>query len=198
MKCNDAERYIMLYLDKALTEDEAAILNSHLRECPECLSEFKLYEAMAADICLMECPSAPEGFEAAVMERVRAVQRESPPVFDNARRLMSAFWGVFAIIFGASSLLILYSAQILGSIAENRYLAGMVQSFAPVYDELARLGEGLASIAHTAFGAGFASFSNAVPVILAALASLCAVRSYSVWPGRFRENTGENHRGERK
>jgi hypothetical protein len=67
-------------MDSEITEKEAAALNEHIAVCKKCREAFYVYDAILreSEIIAEEKIAAPDGFEQAVMARIKA---ENKPVY---------------------------------------------------------------------------------------------------------------------
>lgn len=107
MDCRQARQLYSLWLDGVLPSREAAALHSHLSGCGACLRELEDWETLRLLVQELGVTtvSAPPGFAAAVMERVRCLPVVTP---GGARgRLAGVPWRQAAAGLAAAALLAL-------------------------------------------------------------------------------------------
>ena len=100
MKCQDAEKYIMKYMDGEISKQEAEQLNQHMQHCTACKRDFEFYDTMLDLFEQMPVYEAPADFEIQVMMQIQALEEGNSDVILKT---------VFGAIFGA--LLQFYLAQ---------------------------------------------------------------------------------------
>jgi len=99
MECDKAEGLMMLHMDRALNDKNKALLDEHLKGCPSCREDFYVYDKMLSELSIQKVYSPPAGFEAEVMERVRALDYKRP-VNSVKDSLFCVVCGVLSILFG--------------------------------------------------------------------------------------------------
>jgi len=75
MKCCDAEKYIMKYMDGEISQKEGEELNQHIKECQNCKESFLFYDNMIQLLEQMPMHEAPEDFEINVMMKIQALEQ---------------------------------------------------------------------------------------------------------------------------
>ncbi|MCI8342197.1 MAG: hypothetical protein HFE62_03155 [Firmicutes bacterium] len=179
MKCQDAELLMMKYLDRELNEFEAESLNKHLTECSTCREAFDIYDSMAVQMDQAEQANAPEGFEAAVMAKVAALEKVYLP-YTFWDKFKTRFVGSFALLFCVGAMLLSYREKILEIFSENPNFSEKTKVLAIFAENIAsqtyRLTETMSRIFENAdriltSGSTFIAFS---------IAALCALQVYLV------------------
>lgn len=164
MECDRAGDLMMLYMDKALPEDEAKLLNQHLRSCDSCKEDFYAYDKILSELSIQKVYSPPEGFEDAVMEKIRSLDFKRPLVA-NRDSLVCIIWGVFSILFGIGFLATMYKEAIIDYLSSSGNLSGFVQTLAPISEYAIGLSTDL-NLAVTAFGANLAGMVSPFRYVL--------------------------------
>ena len=119
MDCKKAENLIMKYMDGQLSQNDAQLLNEHIKNCPKCKEEFLLFDSMmneAAEIS-KEVIRAPEGFEKAVMAKIHT-QEEKQYAYGRNDRLRMACIGVVLLFLGAGYIFTVYKNAIIAKLYE--------------------------------------------------------------------------------
>lgn len=71
MKCEDLQFNLSLYLDNDLTEDEQAVLDSHLVQCPPCRVRLSELQTIRNDLRVISRPQIPSDLMQSVKMAVR-------------------------------------------------------------------------------------------------------------------------------
>ena len=130
MDCKDADELIMRYMDKTLTKPEAASLSEHISHCAQCRSDFEAYDDIVSAFETSELMEAPEGFEAAVMEKIEASGFKHTRN-GLAERINSVIVGILSVLLTVGFICILYRNQILEYMSGSVNLAGYAEAVTP-------------------------------------------------------------------
>lgn len=96
MKCAEANEHIMKYFDKELNDIEIGRLKQHCKTCKTCADEFEELEAVLDMVEAEGAVNPPEGFEAGVMTRIKAMDVDRKR---KADRLLIFMYGITSVIF---------------------------------------------------------------------------------------------------
>ncbi|MCL2352562.1 MAG: zf-HC2 domain-containing protein [Firmicutes bacterium] len=143
----------MKFMDGPLSAREAAELERHAGTCATCAEDFAAYRGIMADFSETELICAPEGFEEAVMGKIRALPAiaRSPEFFDG---VVYGIWGVFSVLIGLGLILVLNRDAILADMSQNAAYANFMALISPVYAYVSDLAGNIA--------AGWRAFANGV------------------------------------
>ena len=182
MKCDEANDYIMKYMDGNITDAEADCLNQHLLECKECKSDFLVYDKIICDFsncCEFE---APEKFEIEVMARITELGNGQYEVHCRFKdKVLGAVWGTFTVFFGTGTVLAMYREPIMESISANPYFAGYIQKLMPIVDNVSKQTESLKVIVSKATDSADILISNSIELILGLITIICAYQFYILY-----------------
>ncbi|MDR1531242.1 MAG: zf-HC2 domain-containing protein [Clostridiales bacterium] len=132
MNCAKADELMMRYMDGTLSEDDAVLLKKHLDTCAACAEDFSLYDEIVTHFSEDTLVSAPEGFEKAVMERIRALPAlVARPELDT---LLYLVWGAVSVLFGIGLIVFFNRDAIIESLAANPAFARYIDLLPPVSD----------------------------------------------------------------
>jgi len=131
MDCRYAEKLMMKYMDGEISEEEARELNKHILVCENCREEFFVYDRMIteAEAVSAEEITAPEGFEEAVMMKIRA---EKTPVYGYSKndKIRAACVGTCGLFFAVSYFLVINQQAVISKMYRypvfEQYLNKMV------------------------------------------------------------------------
>jgi hypothetical protein len=185
MECDKAENLMMLYMDRALPEQDAAVLNKHIKECAKCREDFFTYDKILSELSIQKVYSPPEGFEGAVMEKIRALDYKRP-VSANKDSLFCVIWGVFSILFGTGLIAMMYKDSITSYLAATGRFDGFIQTVGPVTDYVFNLTEQLMLLV-TLLGANFIELVSGLRFALLLICFVLAGVQYFI----FRKNKAE-------
>lgn len=179
MKCNDADLYMMKYMDGEITKEQAELLNRHLLDCPHCQEEFQIYDSMLIQFAELPQWDAPEGFELEVMAKIRELSDGNyEVVFTAKEKLWRGVWGVFTVLFGAGTVLVLYREPIMLSLSQNPYVGSQIQKLMPVAKKAAESTEMVKSTVDSTLQLTDTVLSNSMSLLFAVLTVICAVQFY--------------------
>lgn len=132
MDCNHAQKLMMKYMDGLLSSEEAEKLNAHIRICPNCRSEFFVYDSIMenAEMIAHEKITAPEGFEKAVIAKIQA-EKAPEYVFQPKDSLHKIFSLVFIALFALSYVLFANRDAAIAFMYKNNILTGYLDKIVP-------------------------------------------------------------------
>ena len=123
MVCEKYGDLMMKYMDGLLDDFEQMNLDKHIEACETCREDFSIYQEMLTDFNTEEIIEAPEGFVAAVMEKVDDINiyfpkkvRDKGKMLDN---VIFGIWGLLAAAFAAGAALFLQGEAIFGWLHAN-------------------------------------------------------------------------------
>ncbi len=142
MKCQDAEKYIMKYMDGEISKQEAEQLNEHIQHCPGCKRDFEFYDAMVELFEEMPLYEAPADFEMQVMLQIQTLE-EGKQYCHIKNRIWGHIWGTFTVLFGTGAILAFYKEEIMASLAQQPYFDRWLSGLGPIEATIAQQGEAL-------------------------------------------------------
>lgn len=179
MKCEEAESYIMKYMDGEITKEEAKILNEHLLDCAFCKESFFIYDKMQEELKSMPLYEAPENFELEVMTKIVQISENEYEIqYSLSHKIWGVIWGTFTVIFGTGTILAFYREPIMMSLAENPYFADKIKNLMPIADEITKQGETIKTVFDDTVFTINTILSNSVGIIFAILTFVCAIQFY--------------------
>ena len=123
MVCEKYGDLMMKYMDGLLDDFEQMNLDKHIEACETCREDFSIYQEMLTDFNTEEIIEAPEGFVAAVMEKVEDINiyfpkkvRDKGKMLDN---VIFGIWGLLAAALVAGTALFLQGEAIFGWLHAN-------------------------------------------------------------------------------
>lgn len=174
MDCYRTQELLMKYMDDTLDESEAARLGQHLSICPQCTTDFKMYDEILTGFSEIELISAPDGFEERVMCRVMELPSFAAKLNSTLENMMCMIWGGISVLFGMGFLMAINRNAIMGYLYSQPELAGYANTLAQVGEYSAALAGSLMLTINQIISsaAGYASASRyALIVILGLLAA---------------------------
>ena len=175
MKCQDAEKYIMKYMDGEISKQEAEQLNQHMQHCKACKREFEIYYTMLDLFEQMPVYEAPADFEIQVMMQIQALE-EGKQRRHIKNRIWGHIWGTFTVLFGTGAILVLYRDQIIASLAENPYFAQWLLKLAPIEETIAQQGKTLQMITENVAVLTDKILLNSAGILLVLLSIVCGIQ----------------------
>lgn len=179
MKCEDAESYIMKYIDGEIAKEESELLNKHLLDCAFCKESFFIYDKMQEELKDILLCQAPANFETEVMAKIVQLSENQFEVqYSLKHKIWGVIWGTFTVVFGTGTILAFCREPIMASLAENPYLADKIKNLMPVANEVAKQGENIKTIFDETILTINMILSNSIGFIFAALTIVCALQAY--------------------
>ncbi|HIT86887.1 MAG TPA: zf-HC2 domain-containing protein [Candidatus Coprocola pullicola] len=175
MKCQDAEKYIMKYMDGEISKQEAEQLNQHMQHCTACKRDFEFYDTMLDLFEQMPVYEAPADFEIQVMMQIQALE-EGKQRRHIKNRIWGHIWGTFTVLFGTGAILVLYRDQIIASLAENPYFAQWLLKLAPIEETIAQQGKTLQMITENVAVLTDKILLNSAGILLVLLSIVCGIQ----------------------
>jgi len=104
-ECSDQiKELIPLYVDQALSEDEIAIVEEHLKICDSCKEELALYQMMSEELKLDDIV-LPDGFHSELMQSLQSKTQKTFPSMKGYRKYLGfAAMLAFVILLGVSGI----------------------------------------------------------------------------------------------
>ena len=177
MKCEDAEMLMMKYMDGEINEIEAESLNGHLLVCPKCRQACEVYDSMLSGMSEMETAEAPEGFENAVMMKIRAIEKPEP-VYSSRDKFKIRFGGSFAAVLFIGLMLMAYRDDIIGVLSLNQYTAGRVEGLKAFSEMIAMQAETFMMFFNNVIESVNAVLASGSLFIAGGIVALCAVQAF--------------------
>ena len=181
MVCEKYGDLMMKYMDGLLDDFEQMNLNKHIEACEACREDFAIYQEMLTDFGTEEIIEAPEGFVAAVMEKVDDINlyfpkkvRDKGKILDN---VIFAVWGLMAVAFAAGAALFLSGDAIFGWLHTNG-LAAVAAAIQPFADFASSFGGTLEYYTTTASGWFGTNINEFTLVLLLTFAALVGLQFY--------------------
>lgn len=81
MKCENIQFNLSVYLDDCLVEDERAVIDRHLAQCPLCRQKLADFQALRAGLRSLSRPELPSAVLAQMRSRVGRAAESSQPKF---------------------------------------------------------------------------------------------------------------------
>lgn len=182
MKCSDAEKLIMNYMDNVLSQKDAERLNEHLKKCDQCREAFAVYEMMIDNFQSIEIVDTPVNFEQELMLKIEAVS----PVYLTQKPISmewihSLIWGIFTVLFGTGIVLNVYRDTIMESISQNQYIQQFYNAISPIGNLIVKsINQGFNYIEEvSAYMAGFGAFGYLKIICGISILVLCGVEVWS-------------------
>lgn len=180
MDCYKADKLIMKYMDKAISEQEAQTLHEHISVCETCKGDFLIYDEMVNVFSAMEWAKAPENFEALVMEQVRKLEPLSKKVTSAVDNIWCAVWGVFSILLGIGTLLALNGDLILTHMQQTPALSGYVPALQGLSADISLL-LGEVSLSFTAAANYLSGYMASIRFVLVAVLGVLIAAQFFVY-----------------
>ena len=143
MKCENLQFNLSLYIDKILTDEERAIVDKHLAQCPLCRQRLDDFAALRQSLRrISQPPAMPKDLLASVKTAVRAELAPAAPkkkaYFSSSfreflqMRVMPLTVGTAASLFFGFSLLWILLTSANRQIPNDTYMSSEVSVFRPV------------------------------------------------------------------
>ena len=183
LACEKYGELMMKYMDGLLDDFDQMNLDKHIEACEACREDFAIYKEMLTgfDNNNEEIIEAPEGFVAAVMEKVEDINlyfpktvRDKGKVLDN---VIFVVWGLLAAAFMAGGALFLQGEAIFGWLEANG-LTAIAAAIQPFANFAAGFGETLNYYTTTASGWFGANISDFALLFLLAFVVLVGVQFF--------------------
>ena len=157
MVCEKSNELMMRYMDGLLDAFDEMNLNKHIELCETCREDFAVYKEMLEGFSLndsaLEITEAPEGFAAAVMERIEGMHIYFPAKVRNRGKAidntLAAIWGLAALVFAAGGVMFLLQEQIFAWLDQNG-LAAVASALEPFAAFATEFGMSAGNLAHGA------------------------------------------------
>ncbi|MCL2572944.1 MAG: zf-HC2 domain-containing protein [Defluviitaleaceae bacterium] len=178
--CEKYGELMMKYMDGRLDDFEQMNLDKHMEACEACREDFAMYQEMLAsfDHSNEEIIEAPEGFAAAVMEKVEDINIYFPTKIRNDGKVLDsvimAVWGFLVATFVMGSALLLYNEAIFEWLTANG-LGVIVAALQPIVDFAFGISSaigGYTSIASGWFGTNISDFAIIALIIFVGLVAV--------------------------
>lgn len=179
MRCDDADLFMMKYMDGDISTDEALQLNEHISCCELCHDSFYIYDSMLTDFSKLPEFKAPVEFETQVMAKiVQLSENEFEVRYSMRDKINGVVWGTFTVLFGSGAILAFYRDPILNSLSQNPYIGGWISKLIPIANHVAEQTEAIKVVTEKTFEYAGNSLSNYMGVILTILTAVCALQFY--------------------
>lgn len=175
MKCCDAEKYIMKYIDGELSKKEAEELNEHIQKCQSCKESFLFYDDMIQIFEQLPLYETPIDFEKSVMMQIQLLEQTEQRTFVK-NRIIGHIWGCFTVLFGTGAVLVFYKQSIIQFFDKNSYLKPWVSNIAPIEQNIAQQGQTLQKATETIILWADQTLVNSFGLLLFLLCILCGVQ----------------------
>ena len=175
MKCGDAEKYIMKYIDGEITKQEAEQLKQHIQQCQSCEESFLFYDNMIQVFEQMPLYEAPEDFESNVMMQIQALDKVQQRGYVK-NRILGHIWSVFTVFFGTGAILVFYKQPIIEVFEKNALLKQWVANIMPIEQNISQQGQVLEDITENIMIWTDQTLVNGFGVLLLLLCIICAVQ----------------------
>ncbi len=175
MKCYDAEKYIMKYIDGEISKKEAEELNQHIQECSSCKESFLLYDNMLQVFEELPLYEAPKDFEINVMMQIEALEQTEQRSFVK-NRIIGHIWGCFTVLFGTGAILVFYKQSIIQVFEKNVYLKQWVNNIAPIEQNIAQQGQAIQKATENIIMWTDQALINSFGILLLLLCIVCGVQ----------------------
>lgn len=146
MNCSKSDEYFMKYMDNALTESEALKLNTHLKDCEKCRTDFLIYDSLMKEFSSIECIEAPEDLEIRVMAEIAKLE----PIYNKSEKNTNTIFIVLAAVLGSllglSFILFINREAILNIMSGYPQLEAYVAMLRPVSNFVTELTANIGSI----------------------------------------------------
>lgn len=179
MNCDDADLYIMRYMDGEITQEEAEILNKHILGCNACEQDFLVYDSMLSQFQALPEFMVPEGFELQVMTEISKISESEYEVTLTLKdKAIRAVWGTFTVLFGAGAILVFYREPIMNSLAQNPYVGEQVKRLMPAAQQVTQGAATIQDSLNSVAAVVNTVLSNSMGIIFGVLTVICAVQFY--------------------
>lgn len=175
MKCCDAEKYIMKYMDGELSKKEAEELNEHIQKCQCCKESFLFYDDMMQTFEQLPLYETPDDFETNVMMQIQLLEQTEQRSFVK-NRIIGHIWGCFTVLFGTGAILVFYKQSIIQIFDKNVYLKQWVNNIAPIEQNIAQQGQTLQKATENIILWTDQTLGNSFGLLLLLLCIVCAVQ----------------------
>lgn len=192
MNCQDAESYMMKYMDGELTKKEAEILHGHITGCPCCKCSFEIYDLMLQEFEKIPLTQAPEAFEMQVMAQITQLSQEKYHVRYSIRNAVwGHIWGAFTIVFGTGTVIALNYDTLVQSLTQYPAFESFISKLTPVKNQISYQTQTMQTVTEDAFYVANQALTNSVGIIFILLTAVCGVQYYLL---RRRKNAGKVNR----
>lgn len=100
MNCVDIQNLLSAYIDGECSDNEKRIIEEHLKQCSDCIEEYRLLKTLIGDLNNIEEIDLPDGFHNDLMDKIKS----STPIVKKKNRRgwysVTAAAFLFIIIFG--------------------------------------------------------------------------------------------------
>lgn len=189
MNCEDAQSYMMAYMEKEITKEEAELLALHLASCALCRDAFEVYDTMAETLACLPDYEAPEGFEAAVLSKISALPVKRI-LWTWEDRVRTVLYSVFSLLFGIGSVLAFFREPIMTALGGNPFFSGYIERLTPVANAVASHTRELSVLLFSSITAVNSMVANAMGVLCLLLSIVCGMQIYLVRKRRHMSKVG--------
>ena len=175
MKCCDAEKYIMKYMDGEISQKEGEELNQHIKECQNCKESFLFYDNMIQLLEQMPMHEAPEDFEINVMMKIQALEQTEQRNFVK-NRILGHIWGTFTVVFGTGAILVFYKKPIINALENKKKKKKWVQNIAPIEQNITQQKQAVQVATENIILWTDKMITNSFGIVLVLLCIACAVQ----------------------
>gem|GEM_PF-4733060 len=175
MRCEDADLLMMKYIDGEITSQEAEKLNQHLLACNKCKESFLVYEGMLCEMNDMLQVDTPEGFECAIMAKIKALPQVKS-IYSTRDKVKIWVAGTFAMLLSIGAILISYRDAIIFSLAKSPHFGVYMQNLLPLVVRVEAQTENVISTFNTAIGRVEQTLSASAGFIVTGIVVLCVVQ----------------------
>jgi hypothetical protein len=179
MECEKASGLMMQYMDKTLSEADAAKLNSHIKQCPACKEEFMVYDKILREFESTEVISAPDNFCEIVMEKIRALDFKRP-VSTVKDSMLCVIWGIFSVVLGLGLLASMYKDTVIEYLSSTGRFELFLKTLAPVSEYVNLFTGGLTS-AFASLSTGLGALVSPVRLVLLVIFAVLAGVQYVIY-----------------
>jgi len=146
MDCIEVGMLMMKYMDGAIVGPEAVKLNEHLRVCPQCAADYRMYSDIMTGFAETRLLTAPEGFEDRVMRRVAELPSLAAKLDLTIENLMCLVWGGIPVFLGIGFCIAINGDAIMEYLYSYPELAGYAGLLTLIAEYLANLTLGVKQI----------------------------------------------------
>ena len=175
MKCCDAEKYIMKYIDGEITKQEAEQLKQHIQQCQCCEENFLFYDNMIQVFEQMPLYEAPKDFESNVMMQIQTLEKIQQRSYAK-NRILGHIWSIFTVFFGTGAILVFYKQPIIEVFQKNTYLKQWVTNILPIEQNISNQGQVLGNITENIILWTDKTLVNSFGILLLLLCVVCAIQ----------------------